>query len=123
MTITWNIRPEDVWPRIVQAQVDAIEADIVTLVNSLLDPVQEWMKANHRWQNRTGAAETGLYTDLLRVARQSVHLLMSHGPTISYSVYLEYGFAGRLSILGDTADNFWPLLYRGAVEIVRRHSS
>ena len=65
MTVTWNIQPGDAWGRLVQAEVDAIEAEIVALVNSLLDPVEAWMKANHRWQNQTGAAEAGLYTDIL----------------------------------------------------------
>ena len=123
MTVTWNIDPGDAWRELTQAHVDAIEAECVALVNSLLDPVQEWMKMNHRWQNQTGAAEEGLYTDILHAVRQSVYLLMSHGPTVAHAVYLEHSFSGRFALLGDTVDNWWPILYRGVLDIVRRHSS
>lgn len=123
MTISWNITPDEAWGALAQAQVDGIEADIVALVNALLDEVQAWMRANHPWQNRTGAAEAGLYTDIEHVVRQSVTLLMSHGPAVPYAVFLEYAHGGRWAILGDTSDRFWPVLYRGAVEIAQRHSS
>ncbi len=121
--ITWNITPQESWGRLAQAQVNGIEADIVALVNAMLNEVQEWMRANHPWGNITGAAEAGLYTDIEHVARQSVTLLMSHGPAVPYAVFLEYAHAGRWSILPDASDRFWPILYRGAMEIARRHSS
>ena len=120
--ITWNITPQEAWGQLAQAQVDAIEADIVALVNAMLDEVQQWMRENHPWTNRTGAAEAGLYTDIEHAARESVYLLMSHGPAVSYAWYLEHSFGGRFSVLGDTSDRFWPVLYRGALEIARRHS-
>jgi hypothetical protein len=123
--ISWNIRPEEVWPRIVQAQVDAIEADIVALVNSLTDDATEFMQANHRWQNRSGLAEGSLNAYLLHGVRQFVYLVLSHGSAVivPYAWFLEYSFAGRFAVLGDAADTFWPVLYRGVIDILRRHSS
>jgi hypothetical protein len=123
MTVSWNITPEEAWGAQVQQQVDAIERDIVALIESLLDTVEGWMKVEARWQDRTGGVRAALYTDIERVVRESVDLVMSHGLAIEYSVFLEYAFAGRLSILGDTWDQFFPVVYRGVVDIVRRHSS
>lgn len=122
MTISWTIPPGDAWAALTEARADAIEADIVALVESLLDDVQAYMRTEHRWQNRTGAAEAGLYTDIEYAVRQFVYLLMSHGPAVPYAVFLEYAHAGRFEILSTTTDQWWPVLYRGVVEIVRRYS-
>lgn len=122
MSVQWTIQPGDAWAGLVQVRADAIEADIVALVESLLDDVEAYMKAEHRWQNRTGAAEAGLYTDIEHAVREFVYLLMSHGPTVEYAVFLEYAHAGRFEILSTTTDQWWPILYRGVVGIVRRYS-
>lgn len=121
--VTWNITPADSWAALVQAQVNAIEADIVTLADSLTDQVAAWMKENARWTDQTGAARAGLYADIIHVAHEAVYLLMSHNVTLEYTWYLETAFAGRYSILDDTVDFWWPVFYRGVVEILRRHSS
>lgn len=119
--ITWNITPEVSWGQQAQAQVDGIEADIVALVDGMTDSVAQWLRDNHRWTNRTGNAEAGLYADIEHAVRQSVYLLMSHGPAIEYAWILEMN--PRTALLGDAADYWWPVLYRGALEIVQRHSS
>jgi hypothetical protein len=90
MTVSWNITPEEAWGAQVQQQVDAIERDIVALIESLLDTVEGWMKVEARWQDRTGGVRAALYTDIERVVRESVDLVMSHGLAIEYSVFLEY---------------------------------
>lgn len=122
MTVSWNITPEASWGALAQAQADSIEADIVALVDGMLFEVEEYMRREARWTDRTGAARAALYTDIEHVVRESVYLLMSHGPAIDYAVFLEYSFAGRFEILSSTSDVFGPVLYRGAVEIARRHS-
>lgn len=119
--ITWNVQPDVAWGNLVQAQVDAIEADIVALVDGMTDQVAQWMRDNHRWTNRSGDAEAGLYADIEHVARTSVHLLISHGPAIEYAWILELN--PRTALLGDTLDVWWPVLYQGILEIMRRHSS
>lgn len=118
--VTWNIDPGEYLAALTQQRIDAIEADIVRLVESLLNEVEAWMKANHRWQNRTGNAEAGLYADIEYAVRQSVYLLMSHDVTLDYTWILEAN--PRTALLGDVSDHFWPILLRGAREIVRRHS-
>lgn len=123
MTVSWNIRPEEAWGALVEQETAAIEAEIVALVDRLSDEAAVWMRANHAWENVTGEAEAGLYADIEHVARQSVTLLMSHGPAVWYAWYLEYSHAGRFAILADTSDRFWPVLLRGVTEIVRQHSS
>lgn len=122
MSISWSIDPAQYLAAHTRAITDSIEADIVALVESLLDEVEQYMRQEARWQDRTGAARQALYTDIEHAARQSVTLLMAHGPDISYGWYLETVNSGRYEILSSTSDHWWPVLYRGAVEILRRHS-
>ena len=121
MTITWNILPEKAWVAQAQAQVDAIEADLVAFIDSLTDDVAAWMKENARWNDQTGNARAGLWADVEHAVRESVYLLMSHDVTLDYTWYLERN--PKTALLGDAADHWWPVLLRGAQEIVRRHSN
>ena len=123
VTFQWVIRPEDVWPDLAQTQIDAIEADLVAMVDGMTDEVAAWMRDNARWNDQTGEARAGLYADIETVARRSVDLIMSHGPAISYSWWLETVNSGRYSVLPDAVDNWAPRLLREAREIVARHSS
>lgn len=121
MTISWSITPDVMWGALAQRQVDAIEADIVALVESMLETVEAWMKAEARWNDVTGNARAGLFSDMEHIVKQAVYLLMSHDVTLDYTWALEAN--PRTTLLGDVADHFWPVLYRGVVEIVRKHSS
>lgn len=121
MTVTWNIDPGAYFAAITQQRVDAVKRDIVALVERLTDEVVAWMQQNARWQDDTGRARAGLWSDIEETTWQ-VYLLMSHDVTLDYTWFLEYAHAGRFEILSSASDHFWPVLYRGVVEIVRRHS-
>ncbi len=122
MTISWNIDPGAYLEALTRQKIDAIERDIVRLVNQLSNQAAQFMRAEARWTDRTGDARAGLYADVEHAVRESVTLLLSHGPAVEYADWLEYAHRGRFEILSTTSDHFWPLLYRGAVEIVQRHS-
>lgn len=122
MTVSWNVDPGEALARLVRQKIDAIERDIVRLVDKLSDQATQFMRASARWQDDTGEARAGLYADVEHAVRESVTLLLSHGPAITYAHWLEYAHRGRFEILSTTSDNFWPLLYRGAVDIMQKHS-
>lgn len=119
MTITWSRTPADAWAELARREADAIESETVALVDGLTDQAAAWMKENHRWQNRTGEAEAGLYADTLHMARQTVSMLLSHGPTIDYAGFLEAN--PKFAVLGDAVDWWAPVLFRGLQEIAKRH--
>lgn len=122
MTVSWNLDPGEYLERLTRQRIDALERDIVRLVDRLSNQAATFMRQNARWQDRTGEARAGLYADVEHAVRESVTLLLSHGPAVEYAVWLEYAHRGRFEILSTTSDNFWPLLYRGVVEIAQRHS-
>lgn len=120
MTFHWQIRPEDAWPPFVQAQVDALEADLVQLAESMTEEITPFMQREARWTDRTGDARAALFSALIHEARRTVGILISHGSLIDYSVFLEYAHAGRFEILSTTLDQFGPKFFQGVREIVRR---
>lgn len=121
MGFTWVVTPEAAWPPLVQAQIDAIERDIVAFAESLTEQITAHMKREAPWQDRTGQARASLYSAVLYEARRSVTILLSHGTLIEYSGVLELGFAGRFAIIAPSADHFWPIFLRGVQAIVRKH--
>ena len=118
---TWSVDPGTYAAGVALQAAKGIEEDVVAFVDGMTDEVAAWLRANHRWENRTGDAEAGLYADVEHVLHESVYLLISHGPAVEYAWFLEAN--PRYAVLGDAADHFWPVLLRGVQEIVRRHSS
>jgi hypothetical protein len=62
--------------------------------------VAQWMKANARWRDRTGAAHRSLYAKA-----QGYQLKMGYGHDIYYAKYLEQN--PKYEILGTTADRWY----------------
>lgn len=63
--------------------------------------LERYMKANHPWKNRTGAAEAGLSAKLISSKKKYVQSIeLSHG--VPYGVYLEYAMEKRFAILEPT---------------------
>lgn len=120
--LVWSVKPEEAWGAMARAYADQVEADIVRFAQGLTDEITAYMKENHRWQNDTGAAEAGLYSDVIHVVRESVTVLMSHGPAVAHAWILEYAHTGRFEILSTTLDHFAPVIFRGVEGIVQGRS-
>lgn len=119
MTISWSRTPAQAWSELAKREADAIESETVALVDGLTDQAAAWMKQEARWTDRTGQARANLYADTLHVARRMVSMLLSHGPTIDYARFLEAN--PQFAVLGDAVDWWAPVLYRGLLEIAKRH--
>lgn len=60
-----------------------------------------YMKANHPWKNRTGAAEAGLSARLISSPSDYVQTIgLSHG--VPYGIYLENSMERRFAIIEPT---------------------
>jgi hypothetical protein len=123
ITFSWQLTPEQTWPRLTKRKIDAIIADIVQLMGDLAPEAEAWMKANHPWQNQTGAAEAGLHAERVYTPEQFAGIMLSHGEDVPHAIWLEVANRGRFSILAPALDHFAPRIVKGVREIVRKHSS
>jgi hypothetical protein len=111
MPFVWTRRPTQVFPQMTDAYAEWIHAQVLAIARRYAPAIAAHMKANAPWQDQTGDARRELFTQVLDVADSMVILLLSHGPNINYSVYLELKFAGRDAILAPTIDLFMPRIW------------
>lgn len=63
--------------------------------------LEQYMKSNHPWKNRTGNAERGLSARLVSSPQNYVQSIeLAHG--VPYGVYLEYSMEKRFAIIEPT---------------------
>lgn len=80
-----------------RAQRPVVEAYMVKKAREF----ESYMKANHPWTNRTGAAERGLSAKVSHSKMNYVQTIeLKHG--VPYGVYLEYSMERRFAILEPT---------------------
>lgn len=111
--IEWVRDPVAVWipgyNQWVQTLMDVAEG----VIEMRAIEIEQWMKANHVWKNRTGLAEQSLFTALVRDAFR-VTLIMGHGANVHYSRFLERymhsGRGDRFSVLKPALDYWSPIL-------------
>lgn len=65
------------------------------------EELERYMKANHPWKNRTGAAEAGLSAKVSSSRFNYAQTIeLEHG--VPYGVYLEYSMGKRFAIIEPT---------------------
>ncbi len=107
--ITWQKRPSEAFPELATAYVSAIHAGVVAIMQAYAPEVENWMRDNAPWTDRTGNARQGLYTALEELVNETVTLILSHG--VTYGKYLELCNAGRYAIIAPALDVFAPRIW------------
>jgi hypothetical protein len=65
--------------------------------------IQQYMKANHRWTNQTGAAEAGLFASVTsKSSQQSEVFELTAGHGVDYGWALEQAMGGAYAIVHPT---------------------
>ncbi len=88
----WRSSPTAQLGKTVDAMGNNIEDYVDHEMQAAGKLVLAWMRSNHPWQNRTGAAEAGLTVENIPHGFR-----MSHG--VSYGVYLEFKNGGRWGVM------------------------
>lgn len=80
--------------------------------------VRTRMKAEHKWQNQTGAAEAGLDCQVFESGTGGLRLVAFHG--VSYGKELETMRHGELGILEPTMRSEWPVILGEARQEIKQ---
>jgi hypothetical protein len=89
----------------------------VRVVQNGARTVEQRMKQEHRWQNRTGRAEKNLRARV-EVEGGVIRLIAEHG--VPYGEHLETMQEGRFAILQPTVRSEWPRILAALRRVGRR---
>lgn len=113
--IEWVVTPEQAWMENYQRWALGLADRIEAYLNSRREEIENWMKANHPWQNRTFIAEEGLFAQVLRDGAFII-LTIGHDAITYYSRFLERFMSpvapgiSKWSVLAPALDYWGPII-------------
>jgi hypothetical protein len=111
----WIKSPEDVFSPACDQYLQAVTAGIEAIALKWAPEIQNWMRDNAPWTDRTGNARQSLHTEVHNLVNEIV-LVMAHG--VDYGVHLELGFSGRYAIIGPALDQFFGPIWEDVKKMV-----
>lgn len=79
-------------------------------VDSIAEEIEQYMKANRPWEDRTFAAVEGLQCVVVWQDDEHFTLMLGHGEDVEYGIWLEVRWGGRFAIVVPTAEYYAPRL-------------
>lgn len=123
--LVWTVPPQTAWEQLAGNYMAAIQRGVYAICQKWQPEVENWMKANAPWTDRTTAARSGLYAEVHQVVNQLVEVIVAHA--VEYGFYLE-GWdpvhnhemlnAGQWAIVNPAIDHFAPLIWRDVVQML-----
>lgn len=77
-----------------------VKAGVLKVMQEESKKLEDYMKLNRPWTDRTGNARDGLRADVNYYGGDYVSIVLSHG--VYYGVYLEYAMEKRFAIINPT---------------------
>ena len=109
MAFTWKEPPAEVFERGTAEYARALHQYALAVAHRWVPEIENWMKKNAVWTDRTGNARQGLFSDVMQIAQQAVIILLGHG--VEYGIFLELSNAGRYAIVLPALDHFLPRIW------------
>lgn len=107
MTFEWETTPEDAFGDMAKNYTDWVWQVAYLVCQARAPEIENWMKANAPWTDRTGNARQTLYAQVIP-ALQEILVLLDHG--VDYGLWLEVANAGRYAIVTPAVDYWAPIL-------------
>jgi len=114
--MVWTNPPSEAWPAMAGRYRRAIETGIFRIAQRWAPEIEQWMRDNAPWTDRTSNARQSLYTDVNFAVGEMVELIMAHG--VEYGIYLELSNAGTYAIINPALDHFAPLIWQDVVRLL-----
>ena len=91
---------------------------VVSVMREEAQSLEDYMKLNRPWTDRTGNARAGLRADVNYYGGDYVSITLSHG--VYYGVYLEYAMEKRFAIINPTLLSQGPEVVRAFKDTMAR---
>ena len=105
----WTVPPDQAFNELTEAYISAIHRGIYAIAQKWAPQIENWMKANAPWTDRTANARQGLWTEVQQAINIMVRINLWHG--VEYGIYLELKNAGRFAIINPAIDHFSPRIW------------
>lgn len=94
-----------------EARAAQVQRQVERSADRYSKKIEEWMRANAVWTDRTGDARRELRAEVLDITGKAVLILLRHG--VDYGgLYLETMQAGRFAIITPALDVWAPIIWR-----------
>ena len=97
---------------------DKVKNGVVSVMREEAKSLEDYMKLNRPWTDRTGNARAGLRADVNYYGGDYVSITLSHG--VYYGVYLEYAMEKRFAIINPTLLSQGPEVVRAFKDTMAR---
>lgn len=107
MGFMWDTTPEDAFDAMTTAYIVALKQAAGMVIASRAPQIENWMRRNAPWQDRTGNARQSLHV-VVEIMSDVVVMTLAHGMT--YGFWLETRWAGRYAIIAPALDHWTPII-------------
>lgn len=114
----WEVTPDVAFGRLGENYARHLRDGVRAIANNRAPEIAEWMKQNHAWQNRTGAAEAGLHTTVEEISLDMLAIILAHGDDIPYASYLELANGGVWGVIAPALDYWGQVVWRDVQRLV-----
>lgn len=116
MSFEWQVTPEQAFTSMFDAYAAQIHQIVYMVCLRRAPEIENWMKQNAPWTDRTGNARQTLHTQVIPAVTE-ITILLSH--SVDYSIYLETKNAGVWGILAPAMDHFLPIIMQDIQDALR----
>lgn len=109
MRFTWVTPPENMVKAIEQYGQRTLIA-VRAVADYMAQVIQDAMRTDASWEDRTGNARSGLFSQVDQAASDLITIYMSHGHTVNYGLWLEVANGGKYAIIMPTLEKHLPQL-------------
>jgi hypothetical protein len=103
----WMVTPEEHLTTLFDNQAMRIRQAIRVLAQRRSAEIENWMKSNARWTDRTGNARQTLHTEVYQMYTETL-IVLAHG--VDYGAYLETVSGGHYAIVTWALDYWGPII-------------
>ncbi len=114
--IVWDVTPSKMLEALVSDYATAIKLALMELAEAWSPIIEDYMKVNAPWKDRTANARQTLNVRP-REFKDSVVIDLAHG--MFYGIYLELSNAGRYAIINPTLDKYSPLVWKSVLDLLK----
>jgi hypothetical protein len=115
MTFRWE-QPPTIWIDGTEAYIRAVWNAIYAVCQKRAPEIQNWMRSNAPWTDRTGNARQGLNTQV-EGSPDEIALIFAHG--VFYGIFLELRNSGRFAVVNPALDYWGPIIWQDVLAVMR----